>query len=90
MHNDVTLYDALRAACLVDRADAEEETIFSSGVCGITLDTIIEEEGSNLSLGQVSIFVTKRLSIDLTVTKHSSDVSSGWLVHWSRTLESSF
>ena len=55
-HDDLTLYDALRAACLVDRIDGEEETIVSSDTPEITLDTTIEEEGLNLSLGQVRPF----------------------------------
>jgi len=88
--DDATLYGALRAACLVDRADAEEETIVSSDVRDITLDTIIEEEGLNLSLGQVTSSVVMRFDISLTTVGPRSDASSGWLVPWSRTLESLF
>jgi hypothetical protein len=63
VHGDSTLYGALRAACLVDRADAEEETIVSSDTREITLDTTVEEEGLNLSLGQVRLFVAMRLTL---------------------------
>lgn len=80
MHDDATLYGALRAVCLVDRADAEEETIVSSDAREITLDTTVEEEGLNLSLGQVRPFVTMQFGLDLTTIEYCSDVSSGWLV----------
>ena len=90
VHDDATLYGALRAACLVERADAEEETIVSSGACKITLDTTIEEEGLNLSLGQVGPFLTTSPDVDLTTVKSCSDASSGWLVPWSRIVESLF
>lgn len=68
MHDDAALYGVLRAACLVDRADAEEETIVSSDAREITLDTTIEEEGSNLSLGQVRPFITMRSGLGLINT----------------------
>jgi len=86
-HDDATLYGALRAACLVDRADAEEETIVSSDVRDITLYTTIEEEGLNLSLGQVRPSVAMRFDISLTTVRPRSDAWSGWLVLWSRTLK---
>jgi len=87
VHDDAKLYGALQAACLVERADAEEETIVSSDTREITLDTTIEEEGLNLSLGQVGPFITTPPDIDLTTIKSRSGVSSGWLVPWSKTLE---
>ena len=90
MHDDATLYGALRAACLVERADAEEETVVSSDAREITLDTTIEEEGLDLSLGQVGRFLTTSPDIDFTAIKSCSDAWSGWLVPWSRTAESSF
>jgi len=90
VHDDVTLYGALRAACLVDPADAEEETIVSSDTCEITLDTTIEEEGLNLSLGQVRPFVTVNPELNLTTVESYSDVSWGWPVPWLRIQKSSF
>ena len=91
VHDDATLYGALRAACLVDRPDAEEETIVSSDAPEITLDTTIEEEGLNLSLGQVRPLLTMPFNdVDLTSIGSCSGASSGWLAPWSRTLESWF
>ena len=84
------MYSALRATCLVDGVDAEEETVVSSDTREITLDTVVEEEGLNLSLGQVRPFVAMRFDIDLTTVESCSDVLSGWLAPWSRTLESLF
>jgi len=90
VHGDATLYGALRAACLVERTDAEEETIVSSDAREITLDTTIEEEGLDLSLGQVGPFFTTSPNVNLTTIKFCSDALSGWLVPWSRTVESWF
>jgi len=87
VHQDATLYSALRATCLVDRADAEEETVVSSDSREITLDTVVEEEGLNLSLGQVRPSLAMRFNVDLTTIESCSDVLSGWLVPWSRTLK---
>lgn len=90
VYNDATLYGVLRAACLVDPADVEGETILSSDVREITLDTTIEEEGLNLSLGQVRPFIAMWSDLRLTIIEFYSDVLSDWLVPWSKTLESSF
>lgn len=69
VHSDATLYGALRGTCLVERADAEEETIVSrDDTREITLDTTIEEEGLNLSLGQVRTFLTTQSDVALTMT----------------------
>ena len=86
VHSDATLYGALRGTCLVERADAEE-TIVSCDTREITLDTTIEEEGLNLSLGQVRTFLTTRSDFALITIKSYSDALSGWLVPWSRALE---
>ena len=90
VHDDATLYGVLRTACLVDRADAEEETILSYDAREITLDTTIEEEGLNLSLGQVRPFIAMWSDLRLTLIEFRSDALSDWLVPWSKTLELSF
>ena len=45
-HNDVDLYDALKRACLVESVSSADG---SAGKSRFTLDTVIEEEGLNLS-----------------------------------------
>ena len=52
VHHDATLYSMLRATCSADGVDAEGETVVLSDTHEVTLDTMIEEEGLNLS-GQV-------------------------------------
>jgi ABC-type multidrug transport system fused ATPase/permease subunit len=63
-HDDASLWSALRAAGLVDRPAAVQEISVDgedvpSGVQTpvnrFTLDTVIEEEGGNLSVGQRSL-----------------------------------
>ncbi|KAJ7116424.1 ABC transporter [Mycena epipterygia] len=58
--DDATLWDALRRAYLVDstkREGADDETPAGSNtpVNKFTLDTVIEDEGNNLSVGQRSL-----------------------------------
>lgn len=57
--DDATLWDALRRSYLVDstkREGADDETPTGSNtpINKFTLDTVIEDEGNNLSVGQVS------------------------------------
>ena len=67
LHDDATLWDALKRSYLVEstKSDSiitkeEEEATSSSGahtpVSRFCLDTIIEDEGGNLSVGQVGLF----------------------------------
>ena len=66
LHDDATLWDALKRSYLVEstKSDSmitkEEEATSSSGahtpVSRFGLDTIIEDEGGNLSVGQVGLF----------------------------------
>lgn len=60
LHDDATLWDALRRSFLVDsdkRNPEKDHDDLPSGVQTpvnrFTLDTVIEDEGSNLSIGQV-------------------------------------
>jgi len=57
--DDATLWDALRRSYLVDNTkpqDATEEEDAEAAVSGrFTLDTVVENEGSNLSVGQRSL-----------------------------------
>jgi len=74
VHDDVTFSGALRAACLVGRADAEEEMTASPNVPEITLDTTVEEEGLNL-LGQARPFVTVWFDLSLTTIEQLNPVA---------------
>ena len=69
-HDDATLWDALKRAYLVDdrKASLDHDGSTSSGastpVNRFTLDSPVEDEGSNLSVGQVSaihelVYITK-------------------------------
>ena len=57
--DDAKLWDALRRSYLVDNTkphDATEEGEPEAAVAGrFTLDTVVEDEGSNLSVGQRSL-----------------------------------
>ena len=57
--DDAKLWDALRRSYLVDNTkphDATEEGEPEAAVVGrFTLDTVVEDEGSNLSVGQRSL-----------------------------------
>jgi len=57
--DDATLWDALRRSYLVENTkpqDATEEEDAEAAVSGrFTLDTVVEHEGSNLSVGQRSL-----------------------------------
>jgi ABC-type multidrug transport system fused ATPase/permease subunit len=69
LHDDATLWDALKRAHLVESSKNEslpltdDETPSGSHtpVNRFSLDTIIEDEGGNLSVGQVSRIVLKPL-----------------------------
>lgn len=59
MHDDARLWDALKRTCLVESPDSETsidkipENRMRSG--RFTLDMHIEDEGSNLSVGEVGV-----------------------------------
>ncbi|KAJ7650714.1 ABC transporter [Roridomyces roridus] len=57
LHDDATLWDALRRSYLVESVKHEggEDEGSSTPVNKFTLDTIIEDEGGNLSVGQRSL-----------------------------------
>lgn len=68
LHDDATLWDALKRSYLVENhkpiaASEDDEDETPSGahtpVNRFTLDTVIEDEGGNLSIGQVrlSLFI---------------------------------
>ena len=66
LHDDATLWDALKRSYLVESTNRdsmitkEEEATSPGGTCmpvsRVGLDTIIEVEGGNLSVGQVRLF----------------------------------
>ena len=66
LHDDATLWDALKRSYLVESTNCDfmipkEEVSTSPGgahkaVSRFGLDTIIEDEGGNLSVGQVRLF----------------------------------
>lgn len=51
-HEDATLWSALKRACLVERSGVEGETMQASR---FQLDTKIEDEGNNISVGERSL-----------------------------------
>jgi ABC-type multidrug transport system fused ATPase/permease subunit len=70
LHDDARLWDALRRSYLVDtqkrrsvvpgddevRDDIDDKNGNQTSVNRFTLDSVIEDEGNNLSMGQVSRF----------------------------------
>lgn len=59
-HDDVRLWDALKRAYLVEdrkagSVDATEESLNANAGSRFSLDSVIEDEGGNLSIGQVGI-----------------------------------
>lgn len=64
--DDATLWDALKRSHLVDptKQDATEGREPEAAVSGrFTLDTVIEDEGSNLSVGQRSLVSLARAMV---------------------------
>ena len=60
LHNDVTLWDALKRSYIVESTNQDQslmttkdEEASSNAHTRFSLDTVIEDEGGNLSLGQV-------------------------------------
>ena len=57
LHDDARLWDALKRSYLVETSKADNGNGFSEGtltpVNRFTLDSVIEDEGNNLSIGQV-------------------------------------
>ena len=58
LHDDVTLWDALKRSYLVESTNRDltvikEEASAHTPVSRFALDTVIEDEGSNLSVDQV-------------------------------------
>jgi hypothetical protein len=99
-HDDATLWDALKRSYLVDSSkpdslttsgEAETASGAQTPVNRFTLETVIEDEGGNLSIGQVcaplefSLFLELTLRADLS----SSGLLSRWPGHWLRTRKSS-
>jgi len=71
-HDDTKLWDALRRSYLIDNVKqaslpAPDETVDGqTSTNRFTLDTIIEDEGANLSLGQVCLSLYILISRQLT------------------------
>lgn len=59
VHDDASLWDALRRAYLVDATKTEEENTAATSD-KFHLDSPIEDEGSNLSVGQRSLLSLAR------------------------------
>ena len=74
-HDDAKLWDALKRAHLVedrknysiDQTEEEVKEGSRSPVNRFTLDSTVEDEGSNLSIGQVCTCAIRLLSVTLTV-----------------------
>ena len=59
LHDDATLWDALKRSYLVESTNCDSmitKEKESAGPSRFSLDTIIEDEGGNLSVGQVQLF----------------------------------
>lgn len=59
MYDDARLWDALRRSYLVEEA-SQGEASSSEGSSKITLDTVIEPDGLNLSVGERSLLSLAR------------------------------
>ena len=57
LYDDATLWNALKAVHLVEIPLTDDETLGSTqkSLNQFTLDSVVEEEGGNLSIGQVII-----------------------------------
>jgi len=61
LYDDAHLWDALRRSFLVDHAEVKDGGLEDQSASGkITLDTLLESEGSNLSVGQRSLLSLAR------------------------------
>jgi ABC-type multidrug transport system fused ATPase/permease subunit len=78
LHDDARLWDALRRSYLVETTKSGTTDVAEEGTptpeARFTLDSVIEEEGGNLSLGQVST-ITWTLMIYLRTSVQRSMVS---------------
>ncbi len=61
LHDDASLWDALRRSYLVESKKENDE----SAAGRFTLDTVIEDEGANLSIGQVRAKHTRSVSYSI-------------------------
>lgn len=77
LYDDARLYDAMKRACLMEGPAFEEHDGSATPVKRFSLDTVIEDEGLNLS----------RLVRRAPLTKKAlaSDPWSAWQGRWSRT-----
>ncbi|TFK28166.1 ABC protein [Coprinopsis marcescibilis] len=62
LYDDARLWDALRRSFLVEDGTSDDEKSSGDASCGtrITLDTVLESEGSNLSVGERSLLSLAR------------------------------
>jgi ATP-binding cassette, subfamily C (CFTR/MRP), member 1 len=61
MYDDARLWDALRRSYLVDSSPSEESLdVKESNKTRFNLDTLIESEGANLSVGERSLLSLAR------------------------------
>ncbi|CCO28288.1 Oligomycin resistance ATP-dependent permease YOR1 [Rhizoctonia solani AG-1 IB] len=84
-YDDARLWDALKRAYLVDRPTAAQEANIDGDIPSgaqtpvnrFTLDTVIEEEGGNLSVGQRSLVsLAPTASVDYETDKNIQDTIS--------------
>ena len=59
-HEDARLYDALRRSYLIESAEKERVEGQEANKTRFTLDTIVEAEGANLSVGERSLLSLAR------------------------------
>lgn len=88
-HDDKTLWDALKRSYLVESTKPESQDVAddkTNSANKFTLDSVVEEEGGNLSLGQVNLPMpagSNNIADDLYVVQ--SALWYPWLAHWSKT-----
>lgn len=87
LHDDARLWDALRRSHLIEQTKQSMELAVdgqSSGthtpVNRFTLDTIVEDEGGNFSVGQVCVGICRELGT--LIHCYYSDPSYPLHVHW--------
>lgn len=80
LHDDAKLWDALKRSYLVENASSKhgsmqgprpetEEDVSADAPTSVerfTLDSVVEDEGGNLSIGQVSHFLSHSWTMNLT------------------------
>lgn len=88
LHDDARLWDALRRSHLVEQTTKQSVELVVDGqssgtqtpVNRFTLDTVVEDEGGNFSVGQVCVSMVQDGCVDLNC--YFSDLLYPLRVHW--------